>query len=59
MLRLLVLLCCWSPALAAAAEVAYYPVPAGSRPHDVAPEPDGSIWYTSQPKGAVGRHAWS
>ena len=38
-----------------AAEVRYYPVPEGSRPHDVAPAPDGSVWYTSQPKGAVGR----
>ncbi|MBM2826672.1 MAG: putative hydrolase transrane protein [Dehalococcoidia bacterium] len=25
-----------------------YPVPRGSRPHDVAPAPDGSVWYTAQ-----------
>jgi virginiamycin B lyase len=41
--------------LADAAEVRYYPVPQGSRPHDVAPAPDGTVWYTSQPKGEVGR----
>ncbi|NWG25066.1 MAG: lyase [Pseudorhodoplanes sp.] len=38
-----------------AAEVAYYPVPAGSRPHDVAPAPDGTVWYTAQGKGELGR----
>src|SRR5260221_14311785 len=38
-----------------AAEVRYYPVPKGSRPHDVAPAPDGSVWYTAQPKGELGR----
>lgn len=32
-----------------------YPVPAGSRPHDVAPAPDGSVWYTAQRAGALGR----
>src|SRR5258708_17808403 len=38
-----------------AAEVRYYPVPKGSHPHDVAPAPDGSVWYTAQPKGELGR----
>lgn len=38
-----------------AAEVRYYPVPKGARPHDVAPAPDGSVWYTSQPHGELGR----
>jgi len=33
-----------------------YPVPAGSHPHDVAPAPDGSVWYTAQNAGALGRH---
>ena len=28
-----------------------YPVPAGSRPHDVAPAPDGRVWYTAQNAG--------
>ncbi|OGT27762.1 MAG: lyase [Gammaproteobacteria bacterium RBG_16_66_13] len=32
-----------------------YPVPAGSRPHDVAPAPDGTVWYTAQAAGALGR----
>lgn len=30
-------------------------VPAGSGPHDVAPSPDGTVWYTAQSRGAVGR----
>jgi virginiamycin B lyase len=32
-----------------------YPVPAGSHPHDVAPAPDGTVWYTAQISGALGR----
>jgi virginiamycin B lyase len=32
-----------------------YPVPAGSRPHDVAPAEDGSVWYTAQGSGELGR----
>ncbi|AOJ72662.1 MULTISPECIES: Vgb family protein [Burkholderia] len=32
-----------------------YAVPAGSAPHDVAPAPDGAVWYTAQARGAVGR----
>jgi len=32
-----------------------YPVQAGSHPHDVAPAPDGSIWYTAQIAGALGK----
>lgn len=32
-----------------------YPVPAGSRPHDVAPAPDGTVWYTGQNSGDMGR----
>jgi virginiamycin B lyase len=31
-----------------------YSVPAGSRPHDVAPAVDGGIWYTAQSKGMLG-----
>jgi virginiamycin B lyase len=30
-------------------------VPTGSRPHDVAPAPDGSVWYTAQGSGELGR----
>jgi virginiamycin B lyase len=32
-----------------------YRVPAGSHPHDVAPAPDGAVWYTAQAVGALGR----
>jgi virginiamycin B lyase len=32
-----------------------YPVEAGSHPHDVAPAPDGTVWYTAQHQGALGR----
>lgn len=32
-----------------------YPVPAGSRPHDVAPAPDGTVWYVAQHMGELGR----
>jgi virginiamycin B lyase len=36
-------------------EIQEYPVPAGTHPHDVAPAPDGTIWYTAQRTGALGR----
>ncbi|MCL9843903.1 lyase [Ralstonia solanacearum] len=32
-----------------------FAVPIGSAPHDVAPSPDGTVWYTAQAQGAVGR----
>ncbi len=32
-----------------------YPVPAGSHPHDVAPARDGTVWYTGQHTGELGR----
>ena len=35
-------------------EVATYPVPAGSHPHDVAPAMDGGVWYTAQATGRLG-----
>ena len=34
--------------------VAYFPVPAGSHPHDVAAAPDGTVWYTAQSQGVLG-----
>lgn len=40
---------------ASAAEVQYFPVQAGDHPHDVAPAPDGTVWYTGQAKGVLGR----
>lgn len=54
------------PLLAAALAIAYgapaalaqdvrvFDVPAGARPHDVAPAPNGMIWYTAQGQGALG-----
>jgi virginiamycin B lyase len=40
----------------AASELAVerFAVPSGSGPHDVAPAPDGSVWYTAQRAGALG-----
>lgn len=32
-----------------------YAVPPGSHPHDVAPAPDGTVWYTAQATGELGR----
>lgn len=40
---------------ATAAQVTYYDLPAGAYPHDVAPAPDGTVWYTGQHKGFLGR----
>lgn len=39
---------------APAAQVAYFDVPRGAHPHDVAPAPDGMVWYTAQHHGAIG-----
>lgn len=44
-----------APAPPAEVKVSYYPVPAGSRPHDVAPAPDGTVWYTAQSIGELGK----
>ena len=32
-----------------------YRVFAGARPHDVAPAPDGTVWFTAQGAGEMGR----
>jgi virginiamycin B lyase len=42
------------PRTAPAGQVAYYDVPHGARPHDVAPAADGTVWYTAQGQGAIG-----
>lgn len=39
---------------AAAQEIQVYDLPDGARPHDVAPAPDGKVWYTAQNQGALG-----
>jgi len=36
-----------------AEEVRYFDCPDGSATHDVAPAPDGSVWYTAQRQGAL------
>src|SRR5919108_2033391 len=44
-----------APAAAPALRVKEYAVPAGSGPHDVAPARDGTVWYTAQAAGKLGR----
>jgi virginiamycin B lyase len=39
----------------AAPAVREFPVPAGSHPHDVAPARDGTVWFTAQRSGHLGR----
>jgi virginiamycin B lyase len=36
-------------------EVREYRLPAGTHPHDVAPARDGTVWYTAQATGALGK----
>ena len=43
------------PAASSRLRVREYPVPAGSHPHDVAPARDGTVWYTAQAAGKLGR----
>jgi virginiamycin B lyase len=43
------------PASPAVPTLQEYDVPTGSHPHDVAPAPDGTVWYTAQAAGALGR----
>src|SRR5262245_46035607 len=43
------------PAAPHALHVTEYDVPAGSHPHDVAPARDGTVWYTAQAAGKLGR----
>ena len=41
-------------AAATATATKVFQLPEGSRPHDVAPAPDGKVWYTAQRQGALG-----
>ncbi len=43
------------PMAAAKSEITEFPVESGSHPHDVAPAPDGTVWYTAQRTGELGR----
>jgi hypothetical protein len=40
---------------APAAEMTFYQLPEGAYPHDVAPAPDGTVWFTGQRQGFMGR----
>jgi len=40
---------------AQAAEMTFYQLPEGAYPHDVAPAPDGTVWFTGQRQGFMGR----
>lgn len=42
------------PTQSSAPQLEAFPVPAGSRPHDVAPALDGGVWYTAQGSGRLG-----
>jgi virginiamycin B lyase len=49
-----VIVALWPLAAAAQAPTQVYQLPSGDRPHDVAPAPDGRVWYTAQRAGALG-----
>ena len=53
-LAALFVLVAW-PAGAGEVRIDGFAVPAGAHPHDVAPAPDGMVWYTAQHQGALGR----
>jgi virginiamycin B lyase len=38
-----------------AAQMEFYQLPGGSYPHDVAPGPDGTVWFSGQQQGIAGR----
>src|SRR5262249_14239071 len=40
---------------ASGAEMRFYQLPAGSYPHDVAPAPGGTVWFSGQQQGFAGR----
>lgn len=46
--------CAQEPAPAGSAQVQTFDLPEGANAHDVAPAPDGKVWYTAQRKGALG-----
>ncbi|MDW6023463.1 hypothetical protein SAZ10_17070 [Mesorhizobium sp. BAC0120] len=54
LLPLIAIAACLLAFAAEAAERQVYDVPRGAHPHDVAPAPDGHIWYTAQAQGALG-----
>lgn len=52
---LLIAMACGTAAVAGDVRVESFAVPSGAHPHDVAPAPDGMVWYTAQHQGALGR----
>ncbi len=46
---------CLAGFAAVAAEATFYQLPPGAYPHDVAPAPDGRVWYSGQQRGFLGR----
>jgi virginiamycin B lyase len=46
---------CACTTAAFAAQATFYQLPSGAYPHDVAPAPDGTVWYSGQQKGVLGR----
>jgi virginiamycin B lyase len=48
-------LACARPPASLAAEATFYQLPPGAYPHDVAPAADGTVWYSGQAKGVLGR----
>jgi virginiamycin B lyase len=46
--------CAQAPAPSASEQVKLFELPAGAGVHDVAPAPDGKVWYTAQRGGALG-----
>jgi hypothetical protein len=45
----------WAGCANAAPGWTEFPLPEGSGPHDVAPAPDGTVWFTAQACGALSR----
>jgi virginiamycin B lyase len=46
---------CLFATTALGAQATFYQLPPGNNPHDVAPAPDGTVWYSGQQKGVLGR----
>jgi virginiamycin B lyase len=53
-LALSALLAAFISSAALALDRQVYQLPSGAGPHDVSPAPEGKVWYTAQPRGALG-----
>jgi virginiamycin B lyase len=53
-LALVLILALGSASPALAEETRSFQLPVGAFPHDVAPAPDGKVWYSAQRNGALG-----